>query len=966
MVRSRDPLTGLYLRDEFLRVAEKHLTSGSPFALALIDIDKFKIVNDVFGHQVGDKVLQELANFIKQFLRKRDIFVRYGGDEFIILLPEADRESARKVVDRIKNLLEMETFNTDPPIHISFSAGIAAYPDDGSTVQELLARADSNLFKNKRHRDVITYQMEGRKFIDRKSELMKLRRELVEIKDGRSKVITVEGPPGIGKSAFIKEGFKFIELLNYDYRVIRFLPHRKLRKIPACDATITIYEDIHNLNEEELEDLLEIITNLKPGKGIILSFRPGEIPDSFRDSLIELEKDGYIQRIKLKTFDGRTTSEFLQYYLSSPVNGQLVEFFQKQSGGNPFLLHLILKEALRNRIVIEFERSWFVVNQDRLEVPEIVKDMVVSQLRKLPEDVRSVLLYSSLLDGEVNPWIFEKLLDLEPERIARIFESLVSSGWFYETDEGRFDFVHGIVKRAVRDSISRTTKQLMYTKLSDALERYGEPEEVRAVCYLRAGQWEKAYRTAVKIGEHLLSGGYIKDAVRFFEIAEKALENIPLSTWSSGKLYKLMAESFLEIGDLERASHYINLAEKFLRPSDSLVLHYRLGILKGDLESARNALQKLIKISRKTENRLKYKIHLFGLLIDTGEFEKAKNLYSELKDSIKKCADPSLEISFCVTVINYATRIHTLETKECLERLKSFLDQDIKPVDRLLALSALGVYYLKETDLALSYLKEALKISREIGNLVREATILVNIGLVWSRHGYQSEAIKWFKRALKAKEKIGDEKGVIIIFLDLGYAHSMVGEFEQAEKILKDGLLKNKYYVKSDLLAYHLWHGMVYNYTRWGKYDLAMSALANLEHYVEKIPSYLPGEPDLFRGFIYLKTGRPEEAEKIYKKMKPRYEDDYGYYFFASEFLIETGRASEAIPLIKKILQIAEKAGYLWEKALLLRYLGSAYAKLGNLNRAKDYLRKSKTVFEQIQNDFEAGKTERMLRDLSG
>lgn len=964
MVRSRDPLTGLYLRDELFRVTEKHLNSGTPFAIALIDIDKFKIVNDVFGHQVGDRVLQGLADFIKQFLRKRDIFVRYGGDEFIIFLPEADRESAKKVVERIKNLLEMETFNTDPPIQISFSAGVAAFPDDGKTLHELLAKADSDLFRNKRHRDVTVYQMEGRKFVDRKTELMKLRRELVEIRNGSSRVITVEGPPGIGKSAFIKEGFKFIELLNYDYRVVRFLPHHKPGRIPACEATITIYEDIHHLKEEELEDILELSMSLKAGKGIILSFRPGEVPGSFIDSILELEKDGFITRIRLKSFDRKTTAEFLQYYLSSPVNGQLIDFFQKQSGGNPFLLQLILKESLRAGILVDFQQSWFVVDQEKLLVPEMVKDMVVSQIRKLPEKVRSVLLYSSLLEDGINPWIFGKILDLSPDRIVRIFEYLASSGWLYDTGEGRFDFIHGIVKLALRESISMATKQLMYSKLSKTLERYDEPEEVRTVCYLKAGNWEKAYRSALKIGERYLSGGYIKDAVRFFEIAEKALNNIPGK--SSGKLYRLMGESFLEIGDLKRASYYINLAGKFLRPSEILLLQYKLNILKGDLEGAKSVLQRLIKISRKKENIVKYKIHLFGLLIDEGGFEKAKTLYNELKETVKSCQDPSLEISFCVTVLNYTAKIHSLETEECITRLKGFLNQSINPVDRLLALSALGVYHLKDTDVALSYLKEALKISREVGDLVREAAILVNIGLVWSRHGYQTEAIKWFKRALNAKEKIGDEKGMVIIYIDLGYAHSMVGEFEQAENVLKEGLLKNKYRVKSDFLAYHLWHGMVYNYIRWGKYDLAMEALSSLEQYSEKIPSYLPGEVDLFRGFIYLKTGHVEEAEAVFKKAKPRSEDDYGYYFFSSEFLIETGRTEEAIHLIREALRIAENTGYLWEKALLLRYLGLSYKRAGNKARAREYLRRARSVFEQIQNQFEMENTERMIRELSG
>lgn len=105
-----DPLTEIYNRRYFFDLAERELARsrryGHPLSVVIIDLDNFKNLNDTFGHLVGDQVLIDFSNLCLENLRGADILARYGGDEFIILMPEADCEAAKKTAERLRNLVE--------------------------------------------------------------------------------------------------------------------------------------------------------------------------------------------------------------------------------------------------------------------------------------------------------------------------------------------------------------------------------------------------------------------------------------------------------------------------------------------------------------------------------------------------------------------------------------------------------------------------------------------------------------------------------------------------------------------------------------------------------------------------------------------------------------------------------------------------------------------------------------------
>jgi len=118
----------------------------------MLDLDDFKLVNDTFGHLLGDEVLHWTADLIRRTLRASDIPARYGGDEFAIILPETDHEEARRAAERILEAFRSRAFVGEQrgPVPISASIGVATYPQHGRTPTELIAASDGALYSVKR------------------------------------------------------------------------------------------------------------------------------------------------------------------------------------------------------------------------------------------------------------------------------------------------------------------------------------------------------------------------------------------------------------------------------------------------------------------------------------------------------------------------------------------------------------------------------------------------------------------------------------------------------------------------------------------------------------------------------------------------------------------------------------------------------------------------------------------------
>ncbi len=166
--RQRDHLQDLAYRDELtgclnyrwiVKKAESEILRAARYqkvmSLALLDIDHFKNVNDTYGHLGGNQVLKVVAETLAGHLRSMDVLGRYGGDEFLLVLPETDTEEAHAVLERMRSLF-LQTLITlpgkggDKGIQLAFSAGVATYPTHGHNGDEVISAADGALYRAKR------------------------------------------------------------------------------------------------------------------------------------------------------------------------------------------------------------------------------------------------------------------------------------------------------------------------------------------------------------------------------------------------------------------------------------------------------------------------------------------------------------------------------------------------------------------------------------------------------------------------------------------------------------------------------------------------------------------------------------------------------------------------------------------------------------------------------------------------
>ncbi|MFA5156236.1 MAG: diguanylate cyclase [Candidatus Omnitrophota bacterium] len=151
-----DSLTDLWNHGYFQYLLQEELEKAKinklPLSLVALDIDDFKVYNDLLGHQAGDSILKELAALLKGHSRKMDFVSRYGGEEFTVILPQTDKQEAFQIAERLRMDIEKHHFAHEeilPHKKLTVSIGIASLPEDGSSPSEIVAACDKALYEAK-------------------------------------------------------------------------------------------------------------------------------------------------------------------------------------------------------------------------------------------------------------------------------------------------------------------------------------------------------------------------------------------------------------------------------------------------------------------------------------------------------------------------------------------------------------------------------------------------------------------------------------------------------------------------------------------------------------------------------------------------------------------------------------------------------------------------------------------------
>jgi len=150
-----DALTGLsnrrHLDAELARELLSHDRHKRPLAVLMLDVDRFKVLNDTYGHPAGDAVLRQLAKILEECTRRGDTLARFGGEEFVVILPETPAAGAVHLAENIRASVEERGFTIEggQEVKATISIGLARFPDHGKTAESLISAADAALYRSK-------------------------------------------------------------------------------------------------------------------------------------------------------------------------------------------------------------------------------------------------------------------------------------------------------------------------------------------------------------------------------------------------------------------------------------------------------------------------------------------------------------------------------------------------------------------------------------------------------------------------------------------------------------------------------------------------------------------------------------------------------------------------------------------------------------------------------------------------
>ena len=393
-----DALTGVYsrasLKNRLQEEVDRSDRYNHPFSILLLDLDHFKSVNDAFGHRRGDDILIAFAGRLHENARKSDVVFRYGGDEFIILLPNTEKTDAVRLAKRLFERLTENNYSGDPSIKLTSSMGVASFPEDADTPEGLFDAADKRHYRAKRQgrnrivsRDIEDPSDPGfdmtPRLIGREVALEKVYLFFENLARKKQGTLFVSGPPGIGKTRFLEDVAKIARLHGYLVLQLSGKHSRKSRALGALLDAEREWDQLVSISNGEnafIRSLNQLIAD-KGNVGVI--FTIDNITEADRQSLAAVERIFYSpslpavgiacsdgddstlpyftesplsESVRLKGFDADGVLVWLRHVLQWEPPGDFVHWFHGETHGLP--------DHLRRGLHILTEEGFLKKNED--------------------------------------------------------------------------------------------------------------------------------------------------------------------------------------------------------------------------------------------------------------------------------------------------------------------------------------------------------------------------------------------------------------------------------------------------------------------------------------------------------------------------------------------------------------------------------------------------------------------------
>jgi diguanylate cyclase (GGDEF)-like protein/putative nucleotidyltransferase with HDIG domain len=301
-----DPLTRTLPKADFTErlqsMVEDACREGNPLSLLVIDIDHFKSINDAFGHARGDEILREFAGRLLGAARADDVLVRFGGDEFVLILPHVGKRDSLVVARRLLETVRRTPFAGDPPLTLSLSIGLGTIPTDASDGESLFGWADRCVYEAKRlgRGRVVGDVGEGRslpalqpvaRLIERDAQMDAMYGFFHALPSHRQGILTIDGPRGSGRTRFLEETRTAAALLGYEVFSVRGTPALRGRVLGAVLASHPEYEAEVKHGADALAKSLHLRARQSGRRGLVIVVDDADSLDpSSRDLLNQLSE----------------------------------------------------------------------------------------------------------------------------------------------------------------------------------------------------------------------------------------------------------------------------------------------------------------------------------------------------------------------------------------------------------------------------------------------------------------------------------------------------------------------------------------------------------------------------------------------------------------------------------------------------------------------------------------------------
>lgn len=923
-----DELSGVYNR-RYLKEKQEaeiatYITHNIPFSVVMIDIDHFKEINDTHGHLKGDEIIKGFARFLQDALRRSDSVIRFGGDEFMCIMPKAMRQDAEWIYRRILKQCKEYTFGG---LTISLSIGISSFPDDGHDFAQLMKVADEALYDAKRSGRGRIGIIKKKKielpitvFLNRADEKEALQRVL---RDGHHvQVVTIKGNVGVGKTRLGKEvlgSCKGKEVIWSDCIFlsdsIAYYPIREALNYRVNRLGVTLLQDLPSVYKLELGKLIpEIAEELEEPEGVEVIMDKYRLYESIR-KVIEIGNIPKVFVIDNVQWIDKESLEVLRYLIRTLQDQAVTFIFIFRIEEMTDSLDDFLTSISREATFVDVPVGPLTVSDAKKGVQTIIGEepeeslvnFVYRESGGVPfyvEEIMRGLAEKRYLTVENDTWIFrepeEEIVPKSLEDVAmRKYRSLSKEAQRVldiASTIGRFDvdiMVHitGYNEGEIMGLINDISRLGMVRYAQD---RFGFADEIsRNALYKRNVEGIKGITLHRQVAEQLEARSKGKE--------KEHIEELALHFYR-GKAREKGVYYCAEAGDLSR--------EKYANQEAIRYYTWVLDLMKDETgEQSRKA-------------KVDYLLKRSDVLNVIGDGESAlrdlKRCLLESQTIGARAQEAAIMYQQAKVLIRLSQYQSAIQAAEKCRDISKEVGERGQYAESLRIIGNAHTL-LGNIDRAKSFYEQALAIFREMGDRKGEQDALNNIGVVYKKLGNYSRALEYYEKALQIAQDIGYKPALGSCFANIGGVYHLLGNYHMALRYYEDSLEIDR---------------------EMGDRRSEALTSSNL-------------------GVVYEKLGKSQNALRYHEaslRMKREIGDKRGEAISLSNtslIYIKLGQYEKAITYFENALEITREIGEKSVEAFTLNGLGSAYHDLGAYDKALRLYEEALKIVEQIHIDWQ-------------